>query len=130
VTVIPGGESTVMLKLLNEFGMFDAVKQFGASGMPFFGTCAGCIMMARSIDVDEAMQRSIQPDQATLALADYSVTRNAYGAQVCVWMEGVWGGIDTPIAIARYTVMSHGAVAIVMAIAIANTLTARTRLLI
>ncbi len=35
--VIPGGESTVMIKLLVEFGMYDAVKAFGASGTPIFG---------------------------------------------------------------------------------------------
>jgi 5'-phosphate synthase pdxT subunit len=79
--VIPGGESTVMLKLLKDFEMFDAVRDFGVSGMPCFGTCAGCIMMSKSIDVDKAMAQSIQPNQSTLQLADYTVTRNAYGAQ-------------------------------------------------
>ena len=43
----------VMLKLLKEFEMFDAVRKFGVSGMPCFGTCAGCIMMSKSIDVDK-----------------------------------------------------------------------------
>ena len=73
--VIPGGESTVMLKLLKEFGMLEDVRRFGTVGMPFFGTCAGCIMMSKSVDVDEAMAQSIQPNQETLELADFSVCR-------------------------------------------------------
>jgi len=54
--------------------MFDDLVAFGRSGTPMFGTCAGCIMMSRSIDG--------MPEQKTLDLADYSVARNAYGSQV------------------------------------------------
>ncbi|EKX46353.1 hypothetical protein GUITHDRAFT_152484 [Guillardia theta CCMP2712] len=72
--VIPGGESTVILKLLRDFKLFEHVKAYGSSGIPMFGTCAGCIMLSSSIDG--------MPEQETLRLGDYSVKRNAYGAQV------------------------------------------------
>eukprot|EP00283_Hemiselmis_rufescens_P009080 CAMPEP_0173434618 /NCGR_PEP_ID=MMETSP1357-20121228/13148_1 /TAXON_ID=77926 /ORGANISM="Hemiselmis rufescens, Strain PCC563" /LENGTH=203 /DNA_ID=CAMNT_0014399499 /DNA_START=11 /DNA_END=622 /DNA_ORIENTATION=+ len=72
--VIPGGESTVMVKLMQEFQMFDDLRAFGTKGFPIFGTCAGCIMLAKDI---ESMG-----DQPTLGLCDISVCRNAYGSQV------------------------------------------------
>eukprot|EP00290_Baffinella_frigidus_P012493 CAMPEP_0180145172 /NCGR_PEP_ID=MMETSP0986-20121125/17477_1 /TAXON_ID=697907 /ORGANISM="non described non described, Strain CCMP2293" /LENGTH=220 /DNA_ID=CAMNT_0022089429 /DNA_START=49 /DNA_END=711 /DNA_ORIENTATION=+ len=86
--VIPGGESTVMVKLLVEFGMFDDLRAFGTSGQPMFGTCAGCIMMAKSVDgnastgVLSAGIAGMTTAQKTLDLADYSVVRNAYGPQI------------------------------------------------
>mmetsp|Transcript_33101 Transcript_33101/g.51574 ORF Transcript_33101/g.51574 Transcript_33101/m.51574 type:complete len:203 (-) Transcript_33101:267-875(-) len=72
--VIPGGESTVMTKLLNDFKMYDDVRNFGLSGTPMFGTCAGCIMLSKDIDK--------MPEQKTLDLIDMTVSRNAYGPQV------------------------------------------------
>merc|ERR1712205_193276 len=65
-------------------GVWDAGRRppLWHGGHPFFGTCAGCIMTSKSVDVDEAMAQSIQPNQETLELADFSVCRNAYGAQV------------------------------------------------
>eukprot|EP00288_Rhodomonas_lens_P013757 CAMPEP_0177708206 /NCGR_PEP_ID=MMETSP0484_2-20121128/10157_1 /TAXON_ID=354590 /ORGANISM="Rhodomonas lens, Strain RHODO" /LENGTH=206 /DNA_ID=CAMNT_0019219763 /DNA_START=51 /DNA_END=671 /DNA_ORIENTATION=- len=81
--VIPGGESTVMIKLLVEFGMFDAVKSLGSSGTPMFGTCAGCIMLAQGIEE--------RPNQKTLALSNVMVARNAYGTQVDSFESGITG---------------------------------------
>ena len=45
--IIPGGESTVMGKLLHESDMFEPIKEKILSGMPVFGTCAGLILLAK-----------------------------------------------------------------------------------
>ena len=70
--VIPGGESTTMLKLLHQDGLMDALAEFGRH-KPVFGTCAGAILMAAEVS---------HPAQESLALMDIAVERNAYGRQV------------------------------------------------
>src|SRR5271167_137045 len=67
--VIPGGESTTMLKLLHYEALFDDVAEFGRR-KPVFGTCAGAILMARDVS---------NPTQESFALMDIAVERNAYG---------------------------------------------------
>jgi 5'-phosphate synthase pdxT subunit len=70
--VIPGGESTTMLKLLGIEGLFEPLAQFGAH-KPIFGTCAGAILLATEV---------LSPSQASLGLMDLTVERNAYGRQI------------------------------------------------
>ena len=70
--IIPGGESTTMLKLLDLENLTDAVRDFG-SAKPIYGTCAGAILLAREVS---------NPAQASLGLMDISVERNAYGRQI------------------------------------------------
>jgi 5'-phosphate synthase pdxT subunit len=70
--IIPGGESTTMLKLLDIEGLTDAVRDFG-SKKPVYGTCAGAILLAHEVS---------HPAQASLDLMDISVERNAYGRQI------------------------------------------------
>lgn len=70
--VIPGGESSTLLKLAARDGMFEAVGRF-VRVMPVFGTCAGCILLAR---------RVLRPEQQSLGVLDATVERNAYGRQV------------------------------------------------
>jgi 5'-phosphate synthase pdxT subunit len=70
--VIPGGESTTMLKLLHSDGLMDALAEFGRH-KPVFGTCAGAILMATEV---------WNPPQESLALMDIAVERNAYGRQI------------------------------------------------
>lgn len=70
--IIPGGESTVMGKLLREFECFDALKQMILDGMPVFGTCAGLILLAK-----EAEGGNVQ-----LGTMDIAARRNAYGRQL------------------------------------------------
>ena len=70
--VIPGGESSTLLKLAARDGMFEALKRFAAA-MPVFGTCAGCILLAR---------RVARPEQPSLGVLDAMVERNAYGRQI------------------------------------------------
>jgi pyridoxal 5'-phosphate synthase pdxT subunit len=70
--IIPGGESTTMLKLLRYEGLFDELAEFGRR-RPIFGTCAGAILLAKDVS---------NPAQESLALMDLSVERNAYGRQI------------------------------------------------
>ncbi|MFL6350738.1 MAG: pyridoxal 5'-phosphate synthase glutaminase subunit PdxT [Bryobacteraceae bacterium] len=70
--VIPGGESTTMLKLLNIENVFEPLQDFGRT-KPIFGTCAGAILLASEV---------LNPPQASLGLMDMTVERNAYGRQI------------------------------------------------
>jgi pyridoxal 5'-phosphate synthase pdxT subunit len=71
--VLPGGESTTHLKILQEEGLFDALRRFASRGGAIFGTCAGAILLAREVR---------NPAQASLGLLDITVLRNGYGRQV------------------------------------------------
>jgi pyridoxal 5'-phosphate synthase pdxT subunit len=70
--VIPGGESTTLLKLMEEWGFVPALDKFASAGKPIFGTCAGAILLARDVE---------SPRQLSLGLIDIGVERNAYGRQ-------------------------------------------------
>src|SRR2546425_1695914 len=70
--IIPGGESTTLLKLMHEWGFVPALEKFHAQGRPIFGTCAGLILLAREVE---------SPSQFSLGLIDVGVERNAYGRQ-------------------------------------------------
>jgi len=70
--VIPGGESTTMMKLLEEEKLLGPLREFGRE-RPIFGTCAGAILLASSV---------ASPPQASLGLMDIEVERNAYGRQL------------------------------------------------
>jgi 5'-phosphate synthase pdxT subunit len=70
--VIPGGESSTMMKLLEEEKLLDPLRQFGKQ-RPVFGTCAGAILLASEV---------ANPSQASLGLMDIDVERNAYGRQL------------------------------------------------
>jgi 5'-phosphate synthase pdxT subunit len=88
--VIPGGESTTMGRLLVEFDMLETIQKLGRQGLPtcaqpsfsfinatiglpIFGTCAGCILLAKDIVG--------RPTQTRLELMNITVDRNAYGPQ-------------------------------------------------
>jgi pyridoxal 5'-phosphate synthase pdxT subunit len=71
--ILPGGESTTHLKLMQEEGLFDALSKFAASGGALFGTCAGAILLARQVH---------GPAQQSLGLLDISILRNGYGRQI------------------------------------------------
>jgi 5'-phosphate synthase pdxT subunit len=71
--IMPGGESTTMLKFFDAEALGPAVKRFAAEGKPIFGTCAGAILLAKEV---------LNPPQDRLALIDISIERNAYGRQV------------------------------------------------
>ena len=71
--IIPGGESTVIGRLLKTIGMFEPLKELIGNGLPVYGTCAGMILLAQSIDNDS---------RTHLATFPVSVKRNAYGRQL------------------------------------------------
>jgi len=70
--IMPGGESTTLLKLMHEWGFVPALQAFHAAGKPIFGTCAGLILLAREVE---------NPRQFSLGFIDVLVERNAYGRQ-------------------------------------------------
>ena len=70
--VIPGGESTTMLKLLNMMNLMQPLAEF-ARTKPMFGTCAGAILLAREV---------LNPSQESFGALDLTVERNAYGRQI------------------------------------------------
>ena len=72
--VIPGGESTTMLKfILNPaLGYVEAFQEFHQAGKPIFGTCAGLILVAKDVT---------NPSQFSFGFIDVGIERNAYGRQ-------------------------------------------------
>ena len=70
--VIPGGESTTMLKLLHFMDLMEPLRRF-ADEKPVFGTCAGAILLAKEVS---------NPGQESFGTVDMTVERNAYGRQI------------------------------------------------
>jgi 5'-phosphate synthase pdxT subunit len=70
--VLPGGESTTMLKFLEKHNLFEVLQEFCGT-KPVFGTCAGVILLAREV---------LHPPQRSLGLLDVIIERNAYGRQI------------------------------------------------
>ena len=66
--IMPGGESTTLLKLMDAWDFVPALEKFNAAGKPIFGTCAGMILLAREVQ---------SPAQFSLSLIDLTVERNA-----------------------------------------------------
>lgn len=77
--IIPGGESTTMMRLLHDLQLFDAVRKSIQEGLPVFGTCAGLILL----------------DRQHLDTMDIDARRNAYGRQLGSFCtEAPFRGID------------------------------------
>jgi 5'-phosphate synthase pdxT subunit len=70
--ILPGGESTTMLKLLELEGLMAPLQEYGGR-KPMFGTCAGAILLAKEVQ---------SPAQASLGLIDITIERNGYGRQI------------------------------------------------
>ena len=70
--ILPGGESTTVLRFLEKHNFFAELKDF-CTAKPVFGTCAGAILLAREV---------LNPPQRSLGLLDAVVERNAYGRQI------------------------------------------------
>jgi 5'-phosphate synthase pdxT subunit len=84
--ILPGGESTTMLKFLQDEGLEAPLRSLAGRGGAFLATCAGTILLAREV-------RS--PAQASLGLADLVVTRNAYGRQIASGVRTVLSKLKT-----------------------------------
>jgi pyridoxal 5'-phosphate synthase pdxT subunit len=70
--ILPGGESTTMLRFLDRHGLFDRLREFVIQ-KPVFGTCAGTILLAKEVR---------NPPQRSLGVLNAAVERNAYGRQI------------------------------------------------
>ena len=79
--ILPGGESTTMLKLARVFGVWEKLLPLSMQ-IPFWGICAGSILMATQVE---------NPEQESLGVMDLTVRRNAYGRQ----LESFQGNVDT-----------------------------------
>jgi 5'-phosphate synthase pdxT subunit len=89
--VIPGGESTTLLRLLGETGL-SAIRRF-AQERPTFGTCAGAILLASAVE---------SSGQALVGAIDIVVRRNAFGRQIdSSIQEGLVAGIPTEMMFIR-----------------------------
>ena len=75
--ILPGGESTVMGRLLRDWDLMDALVQCGRQGMPIYGSCAGMILLCNQLEGPDGALL----DQPRLGLLDARVRRNAFGRQ-------------------------------------------------
>jgi 5'-phosphate synthase pdxT subunit len=87
--ILPGGESTTMLKLAHELGMWEDLK-IRAQEIPYWGICAGSILMARHVE---------NPEQPCLGVFDVNVRRNAYGRQLESFQGNVTLGAEKEPAV-------------------------------
>ncbi len=71
--ILPGGESTTMRKLIDEYGLREPIASLARAGTPMLGTCAGMILLA---------QRVADGDEPLFAMLDLEVRRNGYGRQL------------------------------------------------
>jgi 5'-phosphate synthase pdxT subunit len=102
--VIPGGESTTIVKLVHRWGFPDALRRFIEEGGAVWGTCAGMIVMASEL---------LEPDPKPLSLMDIKVSRNWFGRQVDsfetdILVKGVSGGPVHAVFIRAPSVREHG----------------------
>jgi 5'-phosphate synthase pdxT subunit len=98
--IIPGGESTTMLKLLHDLDLFAPVAEAIKGGLPVFGTCAGLILLSRKVEGD---------DIERLGTMDMTVRRNAYGRQLGSFyveapVKGIEGNVPMTFIRAPYIV--------------------------
>ncbi len=86
--IIPGGESTTMVKLMQLYDLDKKIVEKHNDGMPIFGTCAGAIVVAKKISnaqkdsLDNSDINNNSPNFSSLNLADIEIERNAYGRQI------------------------------------------------
>ena len=71
--VIPGGESTVMAKLMHSYNLTGIIRELVSGGLPVFGTCAGMILLSKSAS---------QLNSGMIGAIDIEITRNAFGRQI------------------------------------------------
>ncbi len=82
--ILPGGESTTMRKLIDEWGLREPILEMAGKGAPIFGTCAGMILLSTEIT---------DGDQPVFPLLDISVKRNAFGRQ----LDSFESELDVPV---------------------------------
>jgi len=91
--ILPGGESTTMVRLLNDLDMFDTIKNKITSGLPVLGTCAGMILLAKGLT---------NANQLSFQTMDISVERNAYGRQLgSFFTHDLFDDVEIPMTFIR-----------------------------
>ena len=97
--IIPGGESTTIGKLLEKYNLFKRIKGLALEGLPVYGTCAGMILLAKTIEGgNKADPSANSPNESfsgvhNLGLMDITVRRNAFGRQ----LESFEEDLDIPV---------------------------------
>lgn len=71
--IIPGGESTTLIRLMQAFNLTDPIRQFVVKGGAVYGTCAGAILIAAEV---------VNSSQFSFGFIDIGISRNSYGRQV------------------------------------------------
>jgi len=90
--VLPGGESTALIKLLARWDMISPLKELAFAGIPIWGTCAGSILLASEIS-----EKEHTVNQPSLGLAPVRAERNSFGRQVASFQEDlIIKGLDSP----------------------------------
>ena len=98
--IIPGGESTVMVKLLNDLNLLEPIRNAIEEGLPVYGTCAGMIVLAKMVENDTCSSR--------IATMNVCVRRNAYGRQLGSFAtEGYFAGNKTSMVFIRAPYITH-----------------------
>lgn len=117
--VLPGGESTVQAKLLRELGMIDELHRRIADGIPVMGTCAGLILLAKTVEegvpaagdpTAEVVGGAVAP--GALGTLPVTVRRNAYGRQLGSFhakapFSGIEGDVPMTFIRAPYIAEAH-----------------------
>ncbi len=90
--VMPGGESTTLIKLLIRWDLVSPVRELAGAGIPIWGTCAGSILLSSEIS-----EKNHKVNQPSLELAPVRAERNSFGRQVASFQEDlVIKGLDKP----------------------------------
>lgn len=91
--ILPGGESTAMGKLLKDLELFSPLKKMIEDGLPVFGTCAGLILLAKTLENDSRI---------FFQTMDITVKRNAFGRQLASFMKlDFFGDKEIPMIFIR-----------------------------
>lgn len=90
--IMPGGESTAVIRLLRRWNLLDPLRTIGKEGLPVWGTCAGSVLLSSRIT-----EREHTVDQESLGLAPVSAERNSFGRQVASFQENlIIAGLKDP----------------------------------
>ena len=90
--IIPGGESTALIKLLARWNLVSPIKKLAGAGIPIWGTCAGSVLLS-----SEITEKSHKVSQPSLDLAPVRSERNSFGRQSASFQEDlIIKGLDEP----------------------------------
>ncbi|MEN8208746.1 MAG: pyridoxal 5'-phosphate synthase glutaminase subunit PdxT [Candidatus Fermentibacteria bacterium] len=82
--ILPGGESTTLISLMNRWEVTLPLRAMGEAGFPIFGTCAGAVLLSKEID-----EKEHEVNQNSLGLADVKSVRNYFGRQTSSFVESI-----------------------------------------